>query len=111
MKNYVTWTLKPVEWGFEHPITHDQDQSTTWWAVKFTETPYMQGNLNIGIIEYDATVTTYDDLVAFAAVEPAFNLTIVDEAFVNSFLTTNYWGEVTASNFVFTDNRVNPNAL
>lgn len=111
MKNYVTWTLKPVEWGFEHPITHDRDKTITWWKVNFIETPYMDWTVNLAIIEYDETIVAYEDLVSFSTEDPAFNLTIVDQTFVDNFLLTNYWSEVTASNFIITDKRVNPNAL
>ena len=106
MKQYVSWKLKPVEWGFEHPITHDRDKEVTGGKIDFLETQYMNGdNVNIWIIEYDETIVTQEDLILFASAEPLFKLTILTELEVIDFLSVPYNWEVTVQDFIFTDNR------
>lgn len=104
MKQYITWLWIPVEWGIEHPNTHDQDKKDTWWEIEFTQTPYQfSDGRNLAIITYDDGIVTYEDLVAYWQIKPEFELHIITEEEANTLLSE-LW-DITVSNFEFIDNR------
>lgn len=103
MKQYITWIWKIVNWGIEHPNTHDQDKAQTDWKIDFVQYWFEVNNVNLAVIEYDESIVSWEDLIAYANIEPLFNLTIITEEEVNTFLA-NIW-DITVKDFVFTDNR------
>lgn len=112
VKAYITRIWVPVEWGIEHPNTHDQDDTETSNKVDFFQTPYCHTDgRNIAIITYDDALTSQENLITYSNIKAGFGLDCVTEAEVNTILSTTYWldGEsnpfVSVSNFVFTDNR------
>jgi len=106
MKQYITWKGKPVEWGVEHPNTHDQDKTISGDTINFIQTPYtfIDGR-NLAYIEYDENIVTQQNLIDYGLLEPAFELTIISELDANIALGLNYKGLVGVLNFTFIDDR------
>lgn len=104
MKKYITWKEKKINDNlYQHPNTDDMVNKNTNWEIKFFETPYkIADGRYVSYIEHAWTIPQAR-LDQYRTFDPAFEFTIIDEATANSLLSQ--LGDVTVSNFVFTDNR------
>jgi hypothetical protein len=106
MKKYITWKRKKVnENCYKDPNTDNRTNEETTWQATFTETTYkINDGRFISFVEYSDDCLE-DDVETFRNLDPDFEFTFIDENTANTLLSE--LGDVTVSNFEFTDNRPN----
>jgi len=107
MKRYITYKRKRINDNlFQDPNTNNRVEIETGWMTKFFETSYQHADWRfLAHVEYPDEATV-EQVEYFRLLDPAFEFTFITEQEANTLLQQTYNWDVTVTDFVFTDNRL-----